>query len=277
MNTYNICKVCGNNITKENEKHKLVKCDSCNLIFCQTICSQEDFVRIYDELYNKNSSHYDKHSKLEYERLRSNKKIKIGYNRYKLIEKNILNGNCQSVLEIGSGVGLLGCFLKQKAPTIAYTGIEIDKEAYTKSKLLGLNTINADFKEIQNLDRKFDVIMLWEVIEHLQDLKLFVDLAYSKLNSNGKVILSTPNYDKIYNYPNRKFDDIFQDAPPIHLNFFTKKSITNVFILSGFRECKVRLKRFPFFELKKIRFYINSIKSLLGKYNGSTIYFEATK
>ena len=52
------------------------------------------------------------------------------------------------------------------------------------------------------IDELFDVIMMWEVIEHLQDLNLFLELAYKKLTVNGKIILSTPNYNKIYNYPN---------------------------------------------------------------------------
>jgi 2-polyprenyl-3-methyl-5-hydroxy-6-metoxy-1,4-benzoquinol methylase len=277
MSSFKQCKICNGEIELENQKYNLGKCINCKFIFCLDIFSQEDFIRVYDELYNKNKTHYHKHSINEFNRLIGNKKIKIGYNREKLIKKNILNGKCKSVLEIGSGIGLIGRYIKSKNELINYVGIEIDTEAFNKSQQLGLNTINADFKDIDQLNETFDVIMLWEVIEHLQDLKLFIELAYKKLNYGGKIILSTPNYDKIYNYPNRKLDQIFQDEPPIHLNFFNSENIVNVFNIGKFKNCTVNVKRFPYVEFFKARFYINTIKSFFNNYKGSSLYFEATK
>lgn len=277
MNNFNECKVCKGELELENKKYNLGKCKKCKLIFSVDYFSQDDFIRVYDELYNKNSTHYDRHSNDEFNRLLQNKKIKIGYNREKLIKKNVLSGSCNSVLEIGSGIGLIGCYIKSKNNLIQYKGIEIDTGAFNKSQQLGLNTTNADFNEMERLNEKFDVIMLWEVIEHLQDLKLFIDLAHSKLNTNGKIILSTPNYDKIYNYPNRKKDQLFQDAPPIHLNFFNPENIVNIFEIGKFTKCKVRVKKFPYVDLLKIKFYKDTLKALSNNYYGSTLYFEATK
>jgi 2-polyprenyl-3-methyl-5-hydroxy-6-metoxy-1,4-benzoquinol methylase len=119
--------------------------------------------------------------------------------------------------------------------------------------------------------------MLWEVIEHLQDLRLFLELAYEKLNKNGKIILSTPNYNKIYNCPKREEDAIFQDQPPIHLNFFTKESITTIFEINHFVKCKATVKKFPYLEIKSKKIYIDFLKSIFNTYNGSTIYLEVTK
>lgn len=97
------------------------------------------------------------------------------------------------------------------------------------------------------------------------------------MSVNGKIILSTPNYNKIYNYPNRNVNQLFQNEPPIHLNFFTAESIKNVFERYGFKDCKVVVKKFPYLELSKKRFYLNWIKALFNKYQGPTIYLEATK
>jgi SAM-dependent methyltransferase len=130
---------------------------------------------------------------------------------------------------------------------------------------------------MDKIDASFDVIMMWEVIEHLQDLNSFLQLAYKKLNVNGKIILSTPNYNKIYNYPERGEDQIFQDEPPIHLNFFTPKSIITVFEYYQFKDCKVRVKRFPYLQIDNFQFYLNVIKGFFNRYFGTTLYFEATK
>ena len=182
----------------------LGKCTICKFIYCLTHFTQNDFIKVYDELYNREGSQYQRHSKNEFDRIISKKTIKVGWNRSQLIKRNVLNAKCKSVLEIGSGIGLVGTYIRSKDNLIQYVGVELDKEAYEKSQLLGLNTINGDFKEIKNIENQFDVIMMWEVIEHLQDLNLFLELAYEKLNVNGKIILSTPNYNKIYNYPKRE-------------------------------------------------------------------------
>jgi 2-polyprenyl-3-methyl-5-hydroxy-6-metoxy-1,4-benzoquinol methylase len=278
MNDFKLCKVCSGQISLINEKYNLGECNDCKLIFCLSYYSQDEFVEVYNDLYNSQESLYQRHTKDEFEGLLLNtNSVKVGLNRSRLIKRNILNSKCKSVLEIGSGIGLVGAYVRSKDEKVKYLGIEIDNEAYKKSKLLNLNTINGDFKEIENLEETFDVIMMWEVIEHLQDLNLFLQLAHKKLNVNGKLILSTPNYNKIYNYPERKKDQLFQNEPPIHLNFFTSSNIINIFELHHFKDCRVVTKKFPYLELKKRNFYINIFKSFFGKYNGPTIYFEATR
>jgi 2-polyprenyl-3-methyl-5-hydroxy-6-metoxy-1,4-benzoquinol methylase len=232
---------------------------------------------LYDELYNKTNAIYSNHSVVEYEMLLRNKRINVGFHRSRLLNRHVLNKKCESVLEIRSGIGLIGSYIRQKNPKIKYLGVEIDKESYGKSQFLKLNTINDDFTVMDKLKESFDVIMLWEVIEHLQDLQLFIELAHKKLNDNGKIILSTPNYNKIYNYPKREEETIFQDKPPVHLNFFTKENISAIFEINQFTNCKVKVKKFPYIEIKSKKFYVDFVKSCFSSYNGSTIYFEATK
>ncbi|MEL0455979.1 class I SAM-dependent methyltransferase [Flavobacteriaceae bacterium SZ-1-7] len=239
--------------------------------------TQDELVSLYDKLYNNANAKYSSYAVDEYSMLLENKKIKIGHNRAKILKKHVLNSGCSSVLEIGSGIGLMGAYLRNENSQIKYLGIEIDKEAFEKSRALGLNTINADFKAMEKIEESFDVILLWEVIEHLQDLKKFIELAYAKLNKNGKIILSTPNYNKIHNYPDREKDSLYQDAPPIHLNFFTKQSIQKIFELNNFTNCKVKIKKFPYVQYKSLNFYKNVVKAIFNQYEGSTIFFIAKK
>lgn len=277
MNTYNKCKICGSEIDLINQKYNLGQCKKCKIVFCLTIFSQNEFIEVYDKLYNSKDAIYNHHAVVEYTMLRENKKIKVGFHRAALLKKNVLNGNCKSVLEIGSGVGLIGSYIRKHDESIKYLGVEIDKESFEKSKSLNLNTINGDFTAIGELNETFDVIMLWEVLEHLQDLDLFIKLAYKRLNKNGKIILSTPNYDKIHNYPNREKDALYQDTPPVHLNFFTKENIVTIFEYNDFSNARVNAKKFPYLNFKAPRFYLELIKAIINKYNGSTLYFEATK
>lgn len=277
MNEYSKCKICTSSTILINQLHHLVQCEKCKLIFCNQIFTQEDFVKVYDDLYNKNKTHYEYHASVEYNKLIANQKVSIGVNREKLIKKHVIQTKAQSVLEFGSGVGLIGMYLRNANSSIQYSGIELDKISFEKSQKLGLNTYNGDFSIATTIDKKFDVIMLWEVIEHLQDLDLFLKIAYEKLNVGGKIILSTPNYNKIYNYKNRKKDQIFQDAPPIHLNFFTKANIKNVFEINSFKNISANTKKTPYLNIKSPGFYLDLVKSVFGMYHGTTIYLVAEK
>lgn len=277
MVQFSECKICKGEVKLINKKYNLGKCTNCKFIFCLTIFTQEEFIKVYDELYNRESSQYQRHSKDEFNKIINNETIKVGWNRSRLIKKNILNSKCNSVLEIGSGIGLVGAYVRSKDSFIEYMGIELDKEAFEKSQLLKLNTIHGDFKEIEKIETLFDVIMMWEVIEHLQDLNSFLEFAYKKLNVNGKIILSTPNYNKIYNYPKREKDQIFQDQPPIHLNFFTPESIKNIFEFHQFQDCRVKVKKMPYLQINSLIFYIDVLKAFFNSYFGTTLYFEATK
>lgn len=275
MNCYKNCKICNKETQLINQLHNLVHCNNCEIIFCNEIFTQDQLVKVYDDLYNKNASHYLRHAETEYLKLKNKEKIKIGLNRSKLIKNTVKNN--VSVLEFGSGVGLVAIYLKNNFENINYSGIEIDEMSYQKSKLLGLNTFNGDFSYANQLSETFDVIMLWEVLEHFQDLNEFLKIAFNKLNKNGRIILSTPNYNKIYNYPNRTKDNIYQDLPPIHLNFFTPKNIKNIFELHGFTNIKVRTKKYPYFNPKSFTYYIDIVKAIFNKHNGTTIYLEAQK
>ena len=271
-NEFTTCKICNGTIDVINLKFNLVKCQSCEFVFSKTIYSEEEFIATYDRLYNtKEDLKYSKHTIEEFTKLKNNI-ITIGYNRKRIISK-VLSNKPQNILEIGSGIGLIGMYLKQFS-TVSYVGLELDEKTHERAVSLGVNSINGDFSKMETLNKEFDVIMMWEVLEHLQDLDLFFQLAKERLKSQGVFVFSVPNFDKIGNYANPK-DTIFQSGPPIHLNFFTKKSVKNVLGKYGFEVLEVSVKKFPYFNYKTIGFYKMLFKSFLGKYNGPTLYVTA--
>lgn len=101
-----------------------------------------------------------------------------------------------TILDIGCGAGTLDFYLANKGYNI--TGVDISKSAIksciTTAKNLGLK--NTSFKVIdfpsEKLNKKFDFIILTEVIEHLENDKLAINRIYSMLNQNGLLFLSTP-------------------------------------------------------------------------------------
>ena len=178
---------------------EIVECEHCKLVFCQKTFSQKELSDTYNNLYNSSKkTHYDVHTKYEFVKLQKETLPRIGFNRKRLIDI-YCNNTSLKVLEIGSGIGLIGSYLRKKKIK-DYLGLELDKETCKKAASLGLNVVNSDFSYMSKLDSRVDIIMLWEVLEHLQDIKLFLELSYQNTVPNGLLLFSVPNFNKIKNY-----------------------------------------------------------------------------
>ncbi len=107
--------------------------------------------------------------------------IEILRKRFPLILKTIQDG--EKVLDIGASDRGLENRLKANYPNLIYKSMDIDKEQFH------------DFYSLEEIRESFDVILLFEVIEHLE-LKEGVQLLgniFKLLNPGGRLILTTPN------------------------------------------------------------------------------------
>ncbi len=112
----------------------------------------------------------------------------------------------KSILEIGSGTGILISELKKIFPEKIFTGIDpnesgfhnyqdiSNKLAAEKKNLKILNTDIDNFKK----DRKYDLIFSFNVFEHVLEQKNYLKKTYDLLEKNGKNIIFCPNYDFPY-------------------------------------------------------------------------------
>ena len=88
------------------------------------------------------------------------------------------------------------------------------------------NWIGYDYPKGKIPNGKFDFILLFGVLEHLSNpLKILKDLN-SRLNPNGKIIIRTVETET---------DIPYRYRVPIHLVWWSKKSIEEIFKKSGFR------------------------------------------
>jgi SAM-dependent methyltransferase len=107
--------------------------------------------------------------------------VKLVRKRLPYISSYIKDG--ESVLEIGASNRRLEKRLKAFHPQLRYKSMDIDP------------SYPHDYSSFEEIKETFDVILLFEVIEHI-DLKgggEMVARIYQILNPGGRVILSTPN------------------------------------------------------------------------------------
>ena len=148
----------------------------------------------------------------------------FGY--YSEILKNIKKyTDGMSLLEIGIG----GCECLLAAREIGYEpilGIDVVESIVENAKdSYGLNAETADFNKYKS-DCKWDVIIMGDVLEHVDDPVEAIQKAESLLADDGCLWISTPNFESAFSAVAGHEDPMRREQS--HLNYFSRKSLYNL-------------------------------------------------
>ena len=121
----------------------------------------------------------------------------------------------KSLLEIGCGAGE---FLQKVATAVDYSlGLDINQDALEIARKKGLN-VRAE--PIEHLTEKFDMVVLFEVLEHLQSPSEILTAISNALNPGGVLLLSVPNPDGYL----KDMGLVLLDMPPHHNTCWKKET-----------------------------------------------------
>ncbi|MCH5267985.1 MAG: methyltransferase domain-containing protein [Lachnospiraceae bacterium] len=147
-----------------------------------------------------------------------------------------------SILDIGCGSGATLLQIGNVYPNAQLYGMELNKEVVDIASHY-LNVVQGNIEDRHNpFDRKFDCIMLGDVLEHLHDAKETLLYLKTWLNKGGFFIISLPNImhiSVIQNLLHGRFE--YQDAGILdrtHLRFFTLTEIAALM-----QECGLTIER----------------------------------
>ncbi|MBC8204791.1 class I SAM-dependent methyltransferase [bacterium] len=144
------------------------------------------------------------------------------------------------ILDVGCGNGLTAKTIKEKFDSKYVLGIEVDREAAKEAekKLDEILVIDLNKTKLE-LNRKFDLIVLADILEHLVSPEDLLNQIRSILNIDGQVVISIPNvrnwsiiFEIIFKGDWRYRDEGILDRT--HLRFFTKKSAIRMIESTGF-------------------------------------------
>jgi 2-polyprenyl-3-methyl-5-hydroxy-6-metoxy-1,4-benzoquinol methylase len=125
-----------------------------------------------------------------------------------------------ALLEVG--VGACECLLAAQEEGYDAFGIDvIERHVSMARERFGLNAETADFVEFQT-DKKFDVIIMGDVIEHVSSPVAAMKKACDLLNDDGAIWASTPNFDSAYSLVAGHADPMRRQQ--YHLNYFSRAS-----------------------------------------------------
>jgi len=144
------------------------------------------------------------------------------------IYESILNRKCQNVLEVGCGPGVF--YRPWKEFNVLWTGIDINP--YWK-KFGEKNQIPISNYSIDSLNGQYDVVMAYQVIEHVEDPISFMESIMARLKPGGIIHLELPNQNsltsKLRQFSSKLSYDYGFIQPPMHLRAFREKTIYRLF------------------------------------------------
>jgi 2-polyprenyl-3-methyl-5-hydroxy-6-metoxy-1,4-benzoquinol methylase len=138
----------------------------------------------------------------------------------------------KKLLDFGCGLGRL-CQVAEEYG-IRATGIEPDANAREKAcKSSGLRAYASlgSLREAQP-EAKFDIVTMWDVIEHLREPWKELKELSTMLRPGGCLLLSTPNAASLRARVERKRWENYVN--PTHFYYFRRDSLRSVFRKSGF-------------------------------------------
>ncbi|MCO4292758.1 class I SAM-dependent methyltransferase [Solitalea sp. MAHUQ-68] len=135
-----------------------------------------------------------------------------------------------TLLDIGCGTG---AFLQTcKNAGWKVSGVEPGEKARTLAQFKVNENISPSLFDAGLNDKKFDVITMWHVLEHVPDLNQTIERLKQLLTSTGILIVAVPNYNSYDALHYGRFWAAYD--VPRHLYHFSQQSIKEVFGNHGF-------------------------------------------
>lgn len=263
------------------KNYHLVDCSKCGLVSPNVDFSKLDNQDVYDD------PAYIKDTTREVLDTYDYRKKTLAPERFNyILEKTKIQKNKIKLLDVGCGPGYLLSYLKDKG--IKYKGLELADFLVKICKQKKLNVEKADLSN--EPDHNYNVITLFDVLEHLSEPASLFKILNKKLTRNGFVLAYTPNIHSLsFLLMKEKQNNLY---PFQHICFFDKQSLDYLAKKTGFKVHSIDyygLDMMDYFCLKtyedrfdylaKLKEFIPLMQSVIDKQNISNhirVIFQKT-
>jgi 2-polyprenyl-3-methyl-5-hydroxy-6-metoxy-1,4-benzoquinol methylase len=212
-------------------------CHNCGLGMRYPRSERSELSQIYEDNYfsgnTTDTGYYDYSSEKKW-------RIKKAENYLSQLEKILkINPQKTSVLDVGSGFGYFLVPLKKRG--YSFLGIELSSDAVGiankkfKTKTIKGELINL-YKEKKLKKNSFDLITLWDVLEHFYDFNEELYIINKLLKPGRFVALRTNNIDSIeYKILGKHFHSIKNE----HTFYYSEKTLARIFRKVNIKPLKI--------------------------------------
>jgi SAM-dependent methyltransferase len=193
------------------------RCSNCELLFVHPQPSQEELGKLYSAAYFSRGNKYAAALEPQHDPNWLNDQYKV-----ELVKRWCSSG---TLLDVGCALG--GFLAMAKEHGFEVEGVEIAEYAAEQARTrLHVKVTNSDIYAAELAPESYDVITLWDVIEHLPDSNLALEKIIRALRPKGYVVFSTGDVSSAWARLTGKRWQLL--TPPQHLYFFSPCSISGL-------------------------------------------------
>jgi 2-polyprenyl-3-methyl-5-hydroxy-6-metoxy-1,4-benzoquinol methylase len=216
------CMVCGDIRPVKRLKPfegTLVKCEECGLVFRNPMPSDKKITDYYKKSY---SDIFDE------EKIKSHRQ-EIFLNFLKNARRYLSRG--RRLLDVGCGYGFFLNLAKDQGWEVY--GVELSKDACQfAQRKLGSNIFCGGLKEASFLSDHFDVVTLWNVLDHMTDPQQQLPEIKRILKNDGLLFLRLPNF--LFQEKARRIGNAFDNLFFGHTNLSQKISVSHLYAFTPY-------------------------------------------
>jgi len=203
---------------------QIARCPSCKLMAVENVPT--DLRPYYSEGYFTGDVTLDGYIDYDLDK-EVTKKTYIDY--LDLLGKYIQKQSQISMFEVGCATGFFIDLARQRGWQTE--GIDISEYAVKKAREKGLMATTTTLESYQSA-KKFDVVAMQDLIEHVKDPVDVISRAKNLLAENGLLLFTTPDAGSLWaRIWNKKWHAF---VPPQHLFYFSAKSLGSILKKNGF-------------------------------------------
>jgi 2-polyprenyl-3-methyl-5-hydroxy-6-metoxy-1,4-benzoquinol methylase len=233
------CSVCGNqtcsdfDLKYQKENFSVVICKKCNFYFIPPYYRKRvEYTQYKNEAVTNAVRAGNNWVKIQRHKL-----------RFKFIRKFVKSGK---LFDLGAGWGHF--MLAGKELGYDVYGVEISEQPYLYCvNDLKLPVDHIDFFQMDE-SKKFDIITMWDVLEHIDKADDFVDKCARLTKPGGYLVLQVPQIDS---FIAKRQEDSWTMMGLDHVNYFGRDTITRLLAGKGFEVVKIKSS----FEIKMFIMY----------------------
>jgi 2-polyprenyl-3-methyl-5-hydroxy-6-metoxy-1,4-benzoquinol methylase len=173
--------------------------------------------------------------------------LRAGIWRKRLDRVEALTPTGRNLLDVGCGTGTFLELARRSGWQVS--GTEFSKYACQAAKAQGLRVFNGEIWEANIPCNSVDVVTCWHVIEHVTDPRRVLLELHRVLRPGGWLILATPNIEDhlfrlAYRLARGRRPSLYEaDERELHLFFFSRRTLSQLATLTGFRVVEMGFDR----------------------------------
>lgn len=224
-----LCILCGSaesRVLFEKNSYPIIKCGGCGLESLGKPPGREILDSLYSKSYFKGMTGEHGYGYADYEKER--RELQLNFReRMKHITSRAAGGR---LLDVGCAMGF---FLETLGPEWEKEGVDVSDYAagFAKEKL-GLNVRAGSFLELDFPENHYDVITMWDAIEHIEAPLEALRKANRLLKPGGMILLVTGDTGSAFARLCGRRWRLYN--PPQHIFYFSRSTLTGLLEKAGF-------------------------------------------